>query len=385
MTAVGGGRAVLATATVDAIIVPTYRPPPALGDAVALAQELRCPLVVLCSGRASTTGTVELAARSGVDVVALDVSLLPDGLLPRFRTTRMLMDGPFEWRSDLALKRNLGLLLAGTVGWRRVLLLDDDIRIDRVEDVNDAAALLDHHDVVGLAVEDFPDHSVVRHAHRAVGGRWDRVPGSGGAVVVRPSVRSLFPDVYNDDLFFFLDTRGLRPAAITGRAAQKSYDPFEGAHRARSEEFGDCVAEGLRALHRAGRETAEADERFWRGFLAERISLIDEITVAVDAVSGDVGNRRSVVAALRAARDQCLLIEPTMCVDYLTALEVDRAAWSEHVERLLRACGAPVLDVERALVALDLDRCAVRARAGSSRFAWSPMWRNAQPAARAGD
>ena len=325
----------------DAIIVPTNRTPAYLRTAMDIAARLDCALLVLCSQRASVADTVELGRRLGVEVIAIDVDRLPEDCLPVFETTTLLAGKPFERRTDTSLKRNLGLLFAKVAGWQRVVFLDDDIKVPDPQDLNAAAELSDSFAGVGLAIQGYPDNSVVCHAYREVGNFQETFIGGGALAVGVDSMTSFFPKVYNEDWFFLLDDQELRPTAVTGHAVQKPYDPFANETRARTEEFGDCLAEGVFALFDNGRRIEDADSRYWRQFLRSRLELINGVLAEVDGLDRDPAEKRRMIAALKAARGRCMIIEPELCVEYLVALRNDRKVWRDFVD-YAPTCSGPV-------------------------------------------
>ncbi|ONI85503.1 hypothetical protein ALI22I_27275 [Saccharothrix sp. ALI-22-I] len=349
---------------IDAIIVPTARRAAAMENAVALAAELGCVVVALCSGYSSPALIAQMARRAGAELVAVDVGHLPPGLLPAFETTTMLEGTIFERKVDTSLKRNLGLLLAGVVGWERIAFLDDDIVVPDPLDLNRAADLLKSSTAAALAVEGFPDNSVVCHAFRDVGGPQDTFIGGGALVIGRSLLKSFFPNVYNEDWFFLLDDQGIGSSAVVGQALQKVYDPFANDIRARSEEFGDCLGEGLFALLDEGGTLAHADSYFFERFIADRRAMISDIIDKVAARADSVEKQRMLVA-LKAARGRCQLITPDIYVDYMTAWRRDRDMWRVHIEELharwlprKRHRNATVqLGLEKALVELGLLSC----------------------------
>lgn len=341
---------------VDAIVVPTVRPTPYLRTAVNVAADLGCTLVVLCSRHASVTGATELAVSRGVEVVAVDLERPPD-LLPSFTTTELLDQPPFRRRSDLSLKRNLALLLAQLVGWRRVVFLDDDITVPDPADLRRAAGLLDTCAAAGLAVDGFPDNSVVCHANRAVGRHQETFVG-GGALAVNTAALadSFFPRIYNEDWFFLLDDEGLRPTAVTGTVVQQPYDPFADETRARSEELGDCLAEGVFGLLDQGMRVRDATTDYWAAFLADRHQLITDLLALVADLDREPAERERMAAALRAARGRSQLIDPELCVDYLAAWRTDRQLWRRHVHDLCGDTRRRPPNLPAALARLGLER-----------------------------
>ena len=327
-------RPPLGTCEVDAIIVPTARTVEYLRRAVELAAKLGCTLVTLNS-QWSSAGTTRKAFRStGIRIAAVDLNDVSPALLPQFGTTDLLARTPFARRTDTSRKRNLGLLMARMAGWQHVVFLDDDIDIPDHQHLTDAVRLLHEYDGVGLTVGGYPDNSVVCHAHRETGGVQDMFVG-GGALAVNPTVGdSFFPDIYNEDWFFLLnDTRLRRTAKTTGLAVQKEYDPFANDQRARTEEFGDVLAEGLFWLLDQGKRVQDADEDYWRRFLVKRLHFINDVLGRADEAEKTLAERERMKSALRAARGRSRLITPELCVQYLKAWRTDRGRWRRHLEQ----------------------------------------------------
>lgn len=331
-------------ATVDAIIVPTARPAAYMRNALGVAAKLNCTLVALCSKYASAAATATLAKEYHIQPVALDLGELPPSLLPHFETDELLAqtnNRRFARNSDLSRKRNIALVLARTAGWKRIAFLDDDIEVPTPRDLCDAASLLDEYAGVGLTVDGFPDNSVVCHAYRHVGGLQDTFVGGGALAVPSAIVTSFFPNTYNDDWLYLLEEDGLRRTALTnGRVIQWPYDPFASDRRARAEEFGECIAEGLYWLLDQDGSVTDANLNHWTEFLNRRRSFIDHIIREIAALP--TGNQeceernQRMVAALQGARGRCLAIEPALCVEYVSAWRRDRDTWRKHVKRLRR-------------------------------------------------
>jgi glycosyltransferase involved in cell wall biosynthesis len=339
---------------VDAIIVPSARTAPYLREAAGLAQELNCRLVVLCSKLANRRDIVGYLDSNflAVDLVAIDLPAPISGRMPSFETTRMLAETPFVRRTDTSLKRNLGLCLARAAGWKRIMFMDDDIAVRDPADIRRAAAHLDAHHAVGMHQDGFPDNSVVCHAHRDAGGKQGMFVGAGALAVNVERMDSFFPDIYNEDWFFLLDDSELRPVTITGEATQQPYDPFRNPDRARAEEFGDDLAEGVFALLDDGGRIEDADLAYWSDFLGARAALIEDISRRVAASDIERGQRDRMFAALKAARGRLCLISPELCVAYLDAWRRDRVGW----QRFLAEVPAP-MGVTEALKYLGLRGC----------------------------
>ncbi|MBP2706269.1 hypothetical protein JOL79_20880 [Microbispora sp. RL4-1S] len=323
---------------VDAIVVPTIRHPRWLGHAVRLATALRCPLVSLHSRRWSSAEQAAALMPPDVDFIAIDVGPAVQTLnMPEFRTDRLLHDTPFHRPTDLGVKRNIGLLLARRMAWERVVFLDDDIEVGGHEEVARAAGLLDTYDAVGMHIGGYPDNSVVCHAHRAAGG-WQESFVGGGALAVQTSRnRSFFPNVYNEDWFYLLGDKRLRPLAVTGMVRQRPYDPFDRPVRARDQEFGDVLAEGVYWLldQESDRNWREAaDLAHWAFFLDRRRNFIEDVLGRVRRLPRrGTPSPAAMEASLLAALGRLRTIRPDLCVAYMRAWAADREGWARHVER----------------------------------------------------
>ncbi|UOX89645.1 hypothetical protein MUY14_03130 [Amycolatopsis sp. FBCC-B4732] len=336
----------------DAIIVPTGRPAPYLRQAIAAAREHDVFLLLLCSRRSTIASAALEAKGAGVRALAIDIDEVDPGLVPPFATDQLLRETRFQRPTDTSFKRNLGLLIAALAGWQRILFLDDDIDLPDTADLGVAAGLLGEFPVVGLANAGMPDNSVVCHAIRDVGQAQDTFIGGGALAVGEAAFGSFFPNIYNEDWFFLLDGRDLRPSAVTGLAVQKRYDPYRDARRARGEELGDTLAEGVFGLFDSHLGLMHADERYWREFFADRRRIIRETIALVQRSKIEAGLRARMVDSLRAAIGRSELITPELCTRYLRAWQADCVRWRRRITELRRYHGGS--GVEQAVGVLDL-------------------------------
>ena len=314
------------------MIVPAARPVDCLRGAMRLAWQLGAPIVALCTRSASAAEAVALGRETGAHTVAIDVHGTDD-LVPTFDTTALLAGTEFWSTTDVSLRRNLGLLIAKVAGWRRILFLDDDISRVNATDARAAATLLDENAAVGLRNIGFPDNSVVCHAYREVGGQQDEFIG-GGALAVDPCrTTSFFPRIYNEDWLFLLGDEGPGRLALTGEMYQRPYSPYADAGRARREEFGDCIGEGLYWLLDSGRGVDAADAAFWRDFLLRRRRLLEHVLHHAPSVA-DGGERDRLITAVEAARGAGFSITPKLCLDYVRAWRADLMLWRDYTAGL---------------------------------------------------
>jgi len=339
--------------TVDAIFVPTARPVAYLKQAAAAALFLRCPLVTLHSRKWTNAFAAAAYLDPTVDLIAIDVPDSAQLRLPELETSRLLTGTIFERRTDLSTKRNLALVLSHMLRWKRIIFLDDDIRVRNPGDLSRAAGLLDTHVAVGLGTEGMADNSMVCHAFRAVGGWQETFVGGGALAVSIKQDQSFFPNVYNEDWFFLLDSgKRLQSVASVGQVLQYPYDPYR-VERARAEEFGDVLAEGIFWLLDQGKPGSEGDLEHWRNFLKHRKEFIRQVRSMVASQDGiDSAERPRVQEALTAALGRCERIDPELCVAYMKALAADQDRWQRYIQQVRRP---PVPSLEKALHSLTVS------------------------------
>ncbi|MEU5262824.1 hypothetical protein [Amycolatopsis sp. NPDC021455] len=342
-------------AKLDAIIVPNGRTSPYLRQAIDAARQLDAHLLLLCSLRADATRAAAYASRAGVRVTAIDVRGLAEWGIFKFDTDRLLQSTRFRRNVDTSLKRNLGLSVAALTGWRRILFLDDDIVLPDLDDLEAAAGMLGQHSVVGLRNGGMPDNSVVCHALRDVGVAQATFIGGGALVVGEAAFDSFFPNIYNEDWFFLLDGVGLRRSAAMGLAIQQPYDPYRDARRARGEELGDTLAEGVFGLLDSGFALSDADEKYWSAFLPSRRRIIRRTIERVESSAIEPAQKERMIVALKAAIGRSHLITPELCVGYLRAWQDDSDRWRDDMLGSRRDGSS----VDAALESLGIDHTRV--------------------------
>ncbi len=333
----------------DAIIVPASRPASFLQPAMDLAAMLDVLLVVLCSKQTQVGQVAQRIAktpRARCLIVPVPLEWRHDEIFP-LQTSHWQFKAAQRGRiTDLSLKRNLGLLLARLHGWHKVAFVDDDITLTKTENIGRLAGQLERHRTAGMVLREFPDNSVVCHARRLAGGSQD-VFVSGAVLGVRCDdlPLSYFPDIYNEDWFYFAKEAAARDLPRVGQAEQAPFDPFAHPERAAWEEFGDLLAEGLFALfgevdpdlslveHLSG-----ATRRFWDRFIQVRHDVLTDTRMALirELARRDFDRRiTSALASLEAAEDVITnSITADLCVDFLDAWQQDLRDWQSRTQRV---------------------------------------------------
>jgi hypothetical protein len=342
-----------------AVIVPASRPAWNLDQAITLARASHCALLILCSHRAKPAEVHEqLADRSFNDAIVVD---LPAGYgheMFDFRALESIKDNLpaacFYFRSDLSMKRNVGLVVARMLGWRRIFFLDDDIRDINVPDVHGVVTMLGSCHTAGLRVTNFPDNSVACHAYRMTGGRQDVfVSGAALAVDCQQNI-GFFPDIYNEDWLFFYDDAAHGRLGSSGRiVTQLTYDPFDDTRRAARQEFGDVLAEGLYALLERGQGLKHATRDYWSDFLYARETFLQTIIDRKGLAAPNI--RERLLDSIGSAQKCSVEISPEVLERYIQLWRQDRYEWEQ---RLAEVSQMPSADM--ALRALGLARSTER-------------------------
>jgi len=324
----------------DAIIVPASRPACFIQPVIELAAYLGVLMVILCSKQTKVEQVARRVARTP-GARSLIVPIPYGWKHPKFPTRTSaadFKDANACRESDLSAKRNLGLLLARLHGWNKVAFVDDDV-LD-TDNIALLASQLERHQVAGMRVGPHPDNSVVCHARRLAGFAQEVfVTGAVLGVHCNDRPLSFFPDIYNEDWFFFAKQAAARELPCVGNAKQAEYDPFVAQDRARHEEFGDLLAEGLYALF--GEEDPRvpfyeqldaATRTYWSRFIEARHEVITETKTRLHRFiqpNADNGGVSSALKSLAAAEDQLDTITPDLCVNFLDAWRDDLEDWQK--------------------------------------------------------
>jgi hypothetical protein len=349
----------------DAIIVPASRPAQNLEQAIDLAQAARCRLLILCSRRAEPAEVRRLLAQRSVrDAIVIDLPADYRHELLDFRGLASIRDdlpAACSYRvTDLSIKRNLGLILARMLGWRRVFFLDDDIGDIEPGGLNSTVSMLGLFSAAGMRVTHYPDNSVVCHAYRETGGIQDVfITGAALAVDCQQNT-GFFPDIYNEDWLFFYDAASARRLGSSRcEVTQLEYNPFADPERAAGQEFGDVLAEGLYALLDFGSDVERATREYWSFFLGARRRVFDAINRRSDMAKSEI--REDLLGAVEAARECSADLLPKLFERYVRLWRQDLRDWEQRVTRI-----RPMPSLDTALQALGLGRTVDIARPRSA-------------------
>jgi hypothetical protein len=318
---------------VDGVVVSTVHGAEHILPSIELAAELECPIVALCSGNTHAADAVALGVELDAgSCTAVDIPADYTHPLLAFGTSVLQEADPGEFQ-QLSVKRNLALLLARLARWDRVLLLDDDVQGLDPGAIERAAGLLPPGGVAAFAAPEFPDNSVVCHAHRLAGGLQDVFVSGGACVVDVLRTGSFFPAIYNQDWLFFYDAVRLGMVIEAGTVRKLWYDPFRDPALAGLQEFGDVLAEGLMSLLHKSASLALADESYWASFLRQRRDFIDgtatRLTQNLDRTAST-----DALACIAVARKRHCDITPRALKEYICVWRDDTNLWRSRLDSL---------------------------------------------------
>jgi hypothetical protein len=327
-----------ASAKFDAIVVPTHRPAHRLRASIDLAKRTKRPLIIMCSRAVTQDDAIRRAKEAKIEAFAFN---MPTGnpLKIDFSTSRdaELSAASPDRDRDLSMKRNIGLVIARLLRWDRLMFLDDDIYRVGQRHVTALAAALENHKVSALIPKrGFPDNSVVCHAHRLGGGSQD-VFASASGIGVRCDRADLtfFPNLYNEDWFFFAEEAAKHRIKPVGESYQRKYDPYDSPGRAAWEEFGDLLAEGLYLRLDIGEGIWDVDTSYWGYFIERRRRFHQRVAESLDSVGPERRDEAGRAAkSILAAQDQLENITPGLCMKFMRNWEADLAEWRSYLADL---------------------------------------------------
>ena len=252
-----------------------------------LATESNSLVIFLCSGKARKGDIAEIAQGHFVQWAAIE-----DSFSSFSKASLQTSLSPLAYGSekDTSQKRNFALRLAQIMGWSSIFFMDDDIQLSLEQFLKATTLIREEHDIsiVGFNARDFPDLSVINHAHRWVNGQIDSFLGAGAFLVKIDPHMGFFPHIYNEDWLFLLESYLSKRGRIVwaGSIKQDAYDPYRLRKRAMQEEPGDVLGEGfMRLIVSSSLENKKdqptiasvikkADETFWEHEIDRRIQFI---------------------------------------------------------------------------------------------------------------
>ena len=242
---------------------------------------------------------------------------------------------------DLSTKRNLGLVIARMLGWRRLMFLDDDIYDVSKEDADGLAVGLDDHNVSVLIPDQFPDNSVACHAHRLGGGQQGKFASAGGmGVRCDRDDLAFFPNIYNEDWFFFSEEAASHKIARVGYHASESTTRTKilGEPSRKSSEI--CWPRVCMHAWTLIGISLGVDAAYWADFIESRRDFLRRVAVSLRRklkTNLDDKEDREVRAAqvsIHEAQRQLGRIDPRLCQKFIDLWQTDLGEWRSYLTKL---------------------------------------------------
>ena len=220
---------------------------------------------------------------------------------------------------DLPVKRNYALCFARMKGYKRILIVDDDIQGLNQTLLNTLATSLSDYSLSGCFVDEFPDLSILDHLERIAGTR--KYPFlSGSFLFIKPfEVNGFFPMIYNEDWLFMLPYIMENSVCSLGSVAQLAYDPFSDPRKATFQEFGDVVVGGLYELMRLNEYEDRYKLEVWKYIVQERRST----WISMRSFCRGSKYQRVIDAGLKANKT----ITEKDCLEFVESWEYDLSQW----------------------------------------------------------
>lgn len=181
-----------------------------------------------------------------------------------------------KWRKsfDIPHKRSFALNDARNRGYHKILLIDDDVHLSEENIMMGIIALQTVADIVGFHVVDYPDVSTVDHLERIILEKENIISMTGSCLFLNvETVIGDFPNIYNEDLFFFLAQSSPERIVSGGLIYQDYYVPWNSIERICHEQFGDLIYDSIKK-----RLLGKTHERInWNEEIADRINRIQKI------------------------------------------------------------------------------------------------------------
>jgi hypothetical protein len=225
---------------------------------------------------------------------------------------------------DLPLKRNFVIQHALKMDYKKILLVDDDIRSISKQCLAFGANCLEDYVLAGCFVEDFLDTSVLGHLEKAAGEHIDPFL-SGSFLFVRPhAVKGFFPCLYNEDWLFMIPHIMNGSICLFGSIRQVEFDPFSDMSRPLFQEFGEVMIEGLYALL-AGKQYGHRHEtKAWSDVIFQRREILRSLSVRLSEAK-----HQKTIATMLAANSE---ITPDDCCKFVLDWETDLESWKTYIK-----------------------------------------------------
>ena len=224
---------------------------------------------------------------------------------------------------DLPAKRNFALIHSIQHGFKKILLIDDDIEGISKNIIIKGISSLESNDVSGCLVKYFPDTSVIGHIEQKYGEPYYPFLSGNFLFIKSDNIKSYFPLIYNEDWLFMIPYILKKKIPAIDLIYQKEYNPYEDISRIKFQEFGEVIAEGLFELIYRQKYDDRYKERFWNEYLAYRKSYVTELL--------DI-SEKPYIPFIKESLDLNGKIKPNQCINFIHDFEQDILTFKKIVE-----------------------------------------------------
>lgn len=184
--------------------------------------------------------------------------------------------GTKDW--NLGFVRNYALVVAKSLGYEKVLFMDDDIIVRQPECVDQIFVKASSYDFVGARITGMADDSAVGHVMRACDGEFFEFLSGGFLAFNINKVSEYFLNYYNEDqIWLFLHPPGTRFESYC-EVVQQQYNPFENAlMKALKQEYGEILEEGAEEAFGCGDHYLLLKNDFWKEICDTRLDYLNRL------------------------------------------------------------------------------------------------------------
>jgi hypothetical protein len=226
-----------------------------------------------------------------------------------------------NWK--LPLKRNFALRHASVMGFRKILIVDDDIRSIDKKRLKAGADCLDKYALAGCFVNDFLDTSVLGHLEKAAGEEIHPFLSGSFLFIKPPETQSFFPCLYNEDWLFMIPHVQNGTACSFGNVRQEAFDPFGNLSRPVFQEFGEIIIEGLYALIESKQYEFRFKSKTWIDVIAQRREILKSL-------SKRLAKKKHQITIKQMLESNSHITEADCC-DFISYWERDTISWSKYI------------------------------------------------------
>ena len=224
---------------------------------------------------------------------------------------------------DLPIKRNFALYHAIKNGYKKILLIDDDINGLLKDYFENASFILRRYNLCGCFVQDYPDTSIVGHIERQVNGEIKCFLSGSYLFINLYKCFSFFPFIYNEDWVFMVPFILHNEVCSFGEVKQLKYNPFNDHKKVIFQEFGEVIAEGLFALISNNLFERRKCYTIWKEILELRKNYIKKLINKTE--------NNLYLKFLNWALQANSYITPEICLSYIEDIDRDIIRWNSLI------------------------------------------------------